>query len=430
MELVRRSQLALDTTWLMLDMGTRLAVERVTRGIAFNPTSAALREDPHTVYRELRERDPVHRSYPASGWVFSRYADCHALLSDKNFSADERNWVRYGRMRRRGSLAGIPDPYESGLVSMIRQDAPDHTRLRNLVSKAFTPRQVERMRGRIVEVAEELLAPLRGASSIELMEQLAVPLPVVVIAEMLGVPSADRERFRHWSDEVVRTLGDSSFEDVRRSFRARDELCEYFKGIIEQRRAAPQEDLITALAAAEEEGDRLSEKELFGILVLLLVAGNETTTKLIGNSVTALLDHPEQLALLREEPKRVLGAVDELLRFAGPVQLTSRLATEDREFAGAQIRRGQQLLVLLASANRDPDQFERPDELDVTRENVRHLALGHGAHFCVGAQLARLETGLALEALIQHFPDLRRDGPVQWGDNTILRGPTRLPLAV
>ncbi|MCZ6783587.1 MAG: cytochrome P450 [Proteobacteria bacterium] len=431
MSLARRTLLALDSAWFAVDMTARLGFERLTTGIAFNPSDKKLRADPHPYYRQLRERDPVHRTHPASGWVLSRFADCLEVLSDKTFSSDERNLSRWKRFRRRGQLAGIPDPYESGLVSMLRQDAPHHTRLRSLVTQAFTPRAVERMRGRIEQVADELLTPLAHASRLELVGQFAAPLPVVAIAEMLGVPSEDRERFRHWSNEVVRTLGESSFEDNRRAFRARDELCEYFAGIIAERRAEPRDDLITALAAAEEEGDRLSQTDLFGILVLLLVAGNETTTKLIANSVIALLRNPEQLALLQDEPKRIAGAVDELLRYDGPVQLTSRMVCEDRELAGVTLRKGQQLVLLLAAANRDPEQFDDPERLDVTRENVRHLALGHGAHFCLGAQLARLEAGIALEALITRFPDLRFAGDeIQWGDNTILRGPVRLPLAV
>ena len=208
-----------------------------------------------------------------------------------------------------------------------------------------------------------------------------------------------------------------------------DELGAYLEGIAEERRREPREDLLSALVRAEESGDRLSRTELFTTCVLLLVAGNETTTKLIGNAVLALLAHPDQLELLRSEPERIPAAVEELLRYDGPVQLTSRMVTEDRELCGHRLRRGQQLVLMLAAANRDPEQFEEPERLDVTRADVRHLALGHGLHFCLGAQLARLEGALALEALVTRFPRLRRDGPVVWGDNTVLRGPRALPLA-
>jgi cytochrome P450 len=313
---------------------------------------------------------------------------------------------------------------------MLRLDPPDHTRLRNLVSKAFTPRAVQRMRPVVEKYVDELLGRLDGRRDMELIADFAAPLPVSVIAEMLGVPVSDRERFRHWSDEAVRTLGDNTLADRRRAIAAMDELGEYLETIAEARRRAPREDLISELVRVEEAGDRLSRVELFATCVLLLVAGNETTTKLIGNSIVALLRNPQQLERLRREPERIPAALEELLRYDGPVQLTSRMVTEDRELRGHRLRRGQQLVLVLAAANRDPEQFEDPDRLDVTRADVRHLAFGHGLHFCLGAQLARLEGTLALEALVTRFPAMRLAGPIQWGDNTVLRGPRSLPLAL
>jgi pimeloyl-[acyl-carrier protein] synthase len=408
---------------------TKLAVERVETGIAFNPLRKELRVDPYPFYKRLREKDPFHRSRPADGWVLTRYDDILNVLGDRSFSSDERHQRRYPRFRARGERAGVPDPYESERASMLRLDPPDHTRLRSLVSKAFTPRAVERMRPRIEEYVDRLLAALAGRRSMELVADFAAPLPVSVIAEMLGVPVADRERFRHWSDEGVRTLGDGTMEDRRRAVVAMEEMGEYLEGIADARRREPREDLISGLVAAEEAGDRLSTAELLTTCVLLLVAGNETTTKLIGNSVVALLRNPEQLEILRGEPKRVFGAVDELLRYDSPVQLTSRMVVEDRELRGHRLRKGQQLVLILAAGNRDPVHFAEPDQLDVTRDPVRHLSFSHGLHHCLGAQLARLEGGLALEALITRFPDLRFAGEVRWGDNTVLRGPVSLPLA-
>ena len=315
---------------------------------------------------------------------------------------------------------------------MLRLDPPDHTRLRGLVSKAFTPRAVDALRGRIEEVVDEVIdrLPVSGplGSRFELIGDFAAPLPITVIAEMLGVPAEDHQRFRHWSNEAVKTLGDTTVEDRRRAIRAMDELGEYIEGIADQRRRDPRGDLISGLVAAEEEGDRLSRDELFTTCVLLLVAGNETTTKLIGNSIVALLRNPDQLELLREEPKRIPGAVDELLRYDSPVQLTSRFVTEDAEMHGNRLVRGQQLVLLLAAGNRDPDAWDAPDELDVTRENVKHLSFGNGLHHCLGSRLARLEGALALEALIGRFPRLCFDGEIEWGNNTVLRGPSRLPL--
>jgi len=411
-----------------------LAVERVETGVVFYPLKKAWRSDPYPLYRDLRRIDPFHRSRAADGWVLSRYEDILEVLGDKSFSADERNWSRYAQIRRQGAREGLPDPYENQRASMLRMDPPDHTRLRSLVSKAFTPRAVDALRGRIEEVVEETLDDLPSSGPLggrfELVRDFAAPLPITVIAEMLGVPSRDRERFRHWSDEAVKTLGDSSWEDRRRAVRAMEELGEYLAAIADERRRHPKDDLISGLVAAEEQGDRLSREELFTTCVLLLVAGNETTTKLIGNSIVALLRNPDQLERLREEPKRILGAVDELLRYDSPVQLTSRFVTEEREMCGKSLRRGQQLVLLLGSGNRDPDAFERADELDVGRENVRHLSFGHGLHHCLGSKLARLEGALALEALITRFPRMRLDGEIEWGSNTVLRGPSRLPLRV
>ena len=354
----------IDETVRALELGAKLAVERVETGLVFDPTRAELRADPHPYYRMLRERDPIHRSRAADGWVLSRYRDIETVLGDRRYGADERRLREWPRILRRRQRAGLPDPYAEGRGSMLRLDAPDPTRLRTLVNKAFTPRAIERMRPRVAAVADELLG-------------------------------------------------------------------RYLIEIAEARRREPREDLLSSLVLAEERGEQLTQLELATMCVLLLVAGNETTTKLIANGLLALLRHPDQLALLREEPKRIPGAIDELLRFDGPVQLTSRIASEDGAFAGRRVQRGQQLVLLLAAANRDPERFPDPDRLDVTRENVRHLGFGHGAHFCLGAQLARLETALALEGLLARFPALRlADAPIVWGDNTVLRGPTRMVLAL
>jgi pimeloyl-[acyl-carrier protein] synthase len=414
-----------------------LLAERMETGVVFNPIKKSYRADPYPLYRDLQRIDPFHRSRLADGWVLSRYEDILSVLNDRAFSADERNWSRYPQMRKMGEREGLPDPYETERASMLRMDPPDHTRLRSLVSKAFTPRAVEAMRGRIESVVEEVLdrLPVSAGSggTLELVGDFAAPLPITVIAEMLGVPAADHGRFRHWSDEAVKTLGDSSWEERRAGLRAMEELGEYIAGVADERRAHPRDDLISGLVAAEEEGDRLSREELFTTCVLLLVAGNETTTKLIGNSIIALLRNPAQLDLLRSEPKRILGAVDELLRYDSPVQLTSRFVTRRSTMHTNPLEPGQQVVLLLAAGNRDPEHFDEPDRLDVTRENVRHLSFGQGMHHCLGSRLARLEGALALEALITRFPDLRfEDGEagLEWGSNTVLRGPCRLPLRV
>lgn len=418
--------------------GARLAVEgmigigreRLGSGIAFNPMRADLRVDPYPYYRELREKSPIHRAHAADGWVLSRYDDILAVLSDRSFSSDERHMRRFPRFKARRLRAGLPDPYETGTASMLRVDPPDHTRLRGLVSKAFTPRQVEAMRPRISGLIDELLEKKRAGDPLQLVREFAAPLPVIVIAEMLGVPASDRERFHAWSEEAIRTLGGGKLEDQLRSWAAMEEMRDYFVEKIEEVRRAPRGDLLSELAAAEEAGDRLTNQELFTTLVLLLVAGNETTTKLIGNSVVALLGHPEEAERLRKRPERIPEAIDELLRFDSPVQLTSRMVVEDRRFLGVDMRRGQQVVLLLGAGNRDPSRFPDPDRLDVGREDVRHLSFSHGLHYCLGAQLARLEAALALDALLVRYPDLRLEADVVWGDNPVLRGPREVPLSL
>jgi pimeloyl-[acyl-carrier protein] synthase len=405
------------------------AVEKLETGITFNPMNPELRSDPYPFYAELRRRDPFHRSRNADGWVLSRYEDVLSVLRDPSFSADERNHRRFASFVRRFANAGLRNPYDDDRGSMLRLDPPNHTRLRGLVAKAFTGRAVERMRPRVEAILKDLVDARPARGPMELVGELAAPLPVRVIAEMLGIPPEDHERFREWSNELVRGLGDGTLEDQKASMRAGEILDAYFEAIIAARRQVPKDDLVSALVAAEDQGDRLKRNELLSQLSLLLVAGNETTTNLISNAVLALSRNPDQLEILRREPQRVPDAVEELLRYDSPVQMTSRIATSDRELAGHRVRRGEQLVLLLASANRDPAVWSDPDRLDVTRRDVRHLSFSHGIHFCLGAQLARLEASLALEALITRFPRwkvLPQD--IGWRNNTILRGPKALWL--
>jgi hypothetical protein len=315
--------------------------------------------------------------------------------------------------------------------SMLRMDPPDHTRLRSLVSKAFTPRTVETLRPRIEQIVEDQLDAVAAAGQMDVIRDLAYPLPVTVIAEMLGIPIEDRERFKHWSDEAIRSLGFSNEDDARRSMQATRELRAYLQPIVEQRRREPREDLISALVAAEEQGDKLSTDEVFSTIILLLVAGNETTTNLIGNGLLALLRNPQQLELLRDDPALIENAVEELLRYDSPVQFTSRIPLEQIEIDGRHIPAGKELLLVLGGANRDPAQYVDPDRLDVTRKEIRHLAFGHGIHFCLGAPLARLESQTALLALVQRFPRMRLAvAEPKRGDNILLRGLAELPVTI
>lgn len=410
-----------------------LGMERLRSGVTYNPLSRQYRTDPYPLYRKLHERDPRHRSQLAGGWVFSRYDDIAEVLRDPRFIVDQRKVPRFQKWREERARAGIEDPDDPDNPSILTLDPPDHTRLRALVSKAFTPRMVEGLRPRIEAIVDEQLDGIRPGDTFDLMERLAQPLPVIVIAEMLGVPANDRERFKRWSDDIVRSLGFSSIEDERVASRASRELRQYFRAMADERRREPREDLLTALLAAEQEGDRLSTIEMLSMCNLLLVAGHETTTNLIGNGYLALLQHGDQLEALRGEPGRMGAAVEELLRYDSPVQMTSRFAGEDAAVNGHAVKQHQQVILLLGSANRDPRRFPDPDRLDVAREDVRHLSFSHGIHYCLGAPLARLEGQVALNALLQRFPEARLAADrskLRWGNNLILHGLEHLPMRV
>ena len=403
--------------------------ERVTSGITFNPMQAALRSDPYPIYRALREHAPIHRSYLADGWVLSRYDDVQSVLTSRGFGSDERKMRRWAKLEARGRRAGIPSSYESGLATMLREDEPNHTRLRSLAAKAFTPRAIAQMRPQIEGLLNVAMKRIPASGPFEFISTFAAPFPIAVIAGILGVPPSDWDRFYAWSEDIIKSLGDGDRGERDLAEKARMELGDYIRGVAEERRRCPRRDVMTSLVQAEEEGERLDADELVSIAILLLVAGNETTAKLLGNSILALLDHPDQLELLRREPKLIPGAVEELLRFDGPVQMTTRIVLEDQTFRGCAFAKGQQIILLLGAANRDPSAFKDPDRLDVTRSECRHLAFSKGAHFCLGARLARLETTLALEAIITRLPGLQlAAGGIQWGTNTILRGPKELWL--
>ena len=399
---------------------------------AFNPFDPAFQADPYPFYRRLREADPVHwvdlppveiPGYELPGiWVVTRYAEVANVLRDDRFSARK---PMIEALAASTSLAGMTR-------SLLFVDPPDHPRLRTLVTRAFTPRVVDSLRPRIHSVVDELLRPAARSGRLELMRDLAAPLPVIVIAELLGIPITDRERFKQWSDDLIVVAdGTRAMAGIVDAERAAGELAEYLRGIIAARRVFPRDDLISALVSTHDQGRGLSEEELLATCTLLLVAGNETTTNLIGNAVHALLRHPAELARLRVDPSLVPGAVEECLRYDSPVQLTSRVATCDLELGGKRVRAGHEVDLVLGAANRDPEQFPDPDRLDVTRPDCRHVGFGHGLHFCLGAALARLEGQIALETLVTRFPELRfADEAPRWREGFVLRGPASLPLAV
>jgi hypothetical protein len=409
-------------------MRAMLLRERIESGVSWSPIDRRLYENPYPLYRRLREKDPVHRSRLDDLWILTRYDEINAVLRDPRFSADDRTVKGYEANRRKMIAAGLIDNREE-VPSMLRMDPPDHTRLRSLVSKAFTPRAIESLRPRVEGLVREMLDEAEARGEMDIVTDLGVPLPIIVIAEMLGIPAEDREHFKRWSDGVARGLNANTMEQVRVAGVASKELEEYLRPIAEERRANPREDLLSSLLAAEESGDKLSMDEVFSTVILLLVAGNETTTNLIGNGMLALLEHPSELRRLGDQPELIESAIEELLRWDSPVQATSRNAKEDMEFAGRKINKGAQLILHLGAANRDPAHFPDPNRLDLGRQENRHLSFSHGVHYCLGAPLARLESQVAIGQLAARFPSMRRK-PVdlEWADNIILHGIKSLPV--
>jgi cytochrome P450 len=385
--------------------------------------------NPYPIYQQLRVAHPVFYANELGAWIVTSYDAVNSALRNPQFSSD-----RYPRVRKRLAERGIENLVDDRVRSMLHMDPPDHTRLRALVSKAFTPGIVQSMEAHIQSVVDQLLGSVRGLSHMDVIEHLAYPLPVIVIAEMLGVPVQDRDRFRTWSNEMsILASGNVAVlpEPVlRRAAAARQELTDYFRSIIARRGYEGAENLLSALVRAEEEGGRLTEDELYSTVVLLLVAGNETTTNLIGNGVLALLRHPDQMRRVWEDPGFVGSAVEEMLRYDGPVQLTTRLAKTDLELYGSHIKQGDFVYLFLGAANRDPAQFPEPDSFDVTRTDNKHIAFGAGPHFCLGAPLARLEAQIAIRALRNHCPNLKLSvDEVEYRNNFNLRGLKSLPVS-
>jgi cytochrome P450 len=402
----------------------------------FDPFDPLWASDPFPLYADLRERAPIHQN-DLGFWVVAKHADCLAILRDRRASSDSLN-VAVERMPQ-GFRTPLPedDPMASIMIEMrpfLFRDPPDHTRLRSLVSKAFTPKVVESMRAGTEQVVEELLDAALDAGRVDLLEAFAYPLPVRVICDLLGVPLEDQDRFKVWSDALARGL-DPDFLLTDEVIAARGEAAlqfsQYFFELLAERRRHPGEDLLSRLAQAEDGGTVLSEAEMLSTCILLLVAGHETTVNLIAGGTLALLEHPDQWERFRTDPAVQRSAVEEMLRFVSPVQLTGRALLEDCEFGGVEFAAGDFAMLLLASGNRDPDQFEDPERFDVTRSPNNHLGFGFGIHHCLGAPLARMEAQVALSALVRRAPDLALVGEgVTYKNNIVLRGMESLPVAM
>src|SRR5947207_8175532 len=349
--------------------------------------SGRFRADAYATFAEMRERDPVLCQPGIDGetpiWFVTRYDDVVAvLLDDERFVRDPRLVLSAEEMSELN--ASLPDLLAFINNNMLNNDGEDHRRLRRLVTKAFTPRMVERLRPRIEEIADELIGAVGSRGEMDLVDEFAFPLPITVIAELLGIPVADRDRFRRWTNAMVTPV--LTPEDIEQFGASVDEFVAYLRELFERRRSTPGNDLISALLQVEEGGDTLSEEELFSMVVLLIVAGHETTVSLIGNAMLALLRHPDQREALARDPTRMSHAIEELLRYDGPVERTlNRWAARDVELGGQTIRRGEGVIVILGSADRDPSRFPDSDALDFAREDVKHLAFGRGSHYCLGA---------------------------------------------
>ena len=398
--------------------------------IDYDPRRPDICANPYPAFCELREHDPVHWSEVLGGWVLTRYADVKWVISDARFSADRiRPFFAHQSAEAQGNLRELA---ESIGRWMVFHDPPKHTRLRALVNKAFTTSAVERMRPRIEEIVTELLTAVLDRGEMDVIRDFAYPLPASVIMEMLGQPVEDLDYVKAHSDEVALFVGTavSTPDKYARAGASIAEMNRYYRDLIATRRRELRDDLLSALIATQEEGDLLSEDELVATSILMVFAGHETTTNLIGNGLLALINHPQELKRLRDDPSLIPSAVEESLRYDSPTSAAVRIAREPTELHGKSIRRGDRLFAMLNAANRDPRRFGEPDRFDASRADNRHLAFGHGIHFCVGAPLARLEAQIAFRAMVSRVehPQLRIE-ELQWNDSLVLRGVQSMPIS-
>ncbi len=407
-----------------------MSTSQTTMPDLFHPATPEFIQDPYPHYDRFRNEAPIYKSQIGGEWILTRYADVNEILRDLRFSA-----ASYAVTT--GLSAVMHEPRFDALRKsqsnwMLMRDQPDHTRLRGIVNKAFTPTTVEGLRSHIEQIVGILLDDIERRKHIDLISDFAFPLPVTVIATMLGAPVEDHEKFKHWSHSLVGTLDvQLNPERLEKASQATAELTEYFGRLVELRRTNPQNDLISALVTAEEQGSRLTTQEVLDNCILILFAGHETTVNLIGNGTLALLRHPEQLEKLRTNPDLIKTAIEELLRYDSPVQLTSRVVKEELEYGGEIMRKSDVVLLVLGSANRDKAQFPEPDRLDITRVDNKHLALGAGIHHCLGSSLARLEGQMAIQHLIKHFSKIElASGNIEFGDSASLRGLKALEVTV
>ncbi|MGI8856232.1 MAG: cytochrome P450 [Thermomicrobiales bacterium] len=385
----------------------------------------AVLADPYPLYDRLRTEEPVYWDAVLHAWIVTRYQDVVTVL--QRFSAERTPDPDHLAAKGLETFNPIAEVLRRQMIFM---DPPAHTRIRRLASTAFTPHRVETLRQHIQEITDSHIAAVRQSGRMDVVNDLAVPLPATVISELIGVPDSDRPQVRAWTSDFAEVLGNFQYspDRVPQALHALEELTSYLRGGLRGCPHQLQDGLVTGLLAAEERGDRLSEDEVIANSLLNMTGGQETTSILISNSVLTLLRNPDQLRMLREDPSLIPTAIEEVLRFESPIQYTARLVPEDMEFGGQMLRKRQAVMGVIGAANRDPERFSDPDTMDIHRENNRHLSFGWAVHFCFGAPLARMEAQIALETLLR-LPNLQLEpGPLMWHDNQGFRGLKSLPI--
>ena len=416
-----------------------------------------IRSNPYPFYKQLREQDPVHWDKEMDFWVLTRYDDIASLYTDDRFSRAQGLMRGFEKLSKENQHIAQP-VYHSFSKTVFYADPPYHTHLRSLMNYAFTPRRVEQLRPYVRKIVDDLLTTAESRGDVDVIQDLAYPLPVMVIAELLGLPATDRARFKGWSDDLFAILGTVRHKSqhlLDRAAQSLAEMTDYVKSLSQKRRENPQDDLLSALLASTDENYQayapdlsshhstdellhqreatatLTEEELVANINILLSTGHETTTHLIGNGMLALLQNPDQKQKLFDHPELLSSAIEEIMRYDNPVQITYRSALEDAEIHGKTIRAGDLVNTIVGSANRDPKRFTNPDHFDLTRSEGRHLGFGLGIHFCIGAPLVRLEAEVAFETILRRFPNLTlATDDLQWQEHPIFRGLKSLPVAL
>ncbi|HDR4682686.1 cytochrome P450 family protein [Bacillus cereus] len=394
-----------------------------------NLASAQFKEDAYEIYKESRKKQPilfVNQVEIGKEWLITRYEDALPLLKDNRLKKD---WTNVFSQDIKNMYLSV-DNSDHLTTHMLNSDPPNHSRLRSLVQKAFTPKMIAQLDKRIERIADDLISDIERKGTLNLVDDYSFPLPIIVISEMLGIPKEAQAKFRIWSHAVI--ASPETPEKIKETEKQLSEFITYLQYLVDIKRKEPKEDLVSALILAESEGHKLSARELYSMIMLLIVAGHETTVNLITNTVLALLENPNQLQLLKDNPKLIDSAIEEGLRYYSPVEVTTaRWAAEPFQIHDRTIEKGDMVVIALASANRDETVFENPEVFDITRENNRHIAFGHGSHFCLGAPLARLEAKIAITTLFNRMPELQIKGnreEIKWQGNYLMRSLEELPL--